>query len=132
MSADRPTGGGRIGFTKTSAPEERTRPSLSSEQRTTLIRKGNELFNNGDYETARRIFVTVGYTDGLIRLGDLYYKQNKPLAAFQMYRLAPDSAKTARMIERMALVLRTWLLEDEAREQRARDQQTKKERAHKQ
>ncbi len=127
MSADKPAGGRNNGFTKTSAPAEHKRPKLTSEQRTTLIRKGNELFNNGHYETAKRIFITVRYTDGLIRLGDLYYKQNKPLAAFQMYRLAPDSGKTARMIERMALVLRTWLLEDEAQ-----DQQAQKERAHKQ
>ncbi len=119
MSTDKRKGAGEAGFVKTGGPDTSGRPQLSREQRTTLIRKGNELFNNGEYEIARRIFVTVQYTDGLIRLGDLYYKQNKPLDAFQMYRLAPDSAKTDRMIERMALVLRTWLLEDQVQAQRA-------------
>lgn len=113
-------GTGAAGFVKTGEVGAGERPQLTTEQRTTLIRRGNELFNRGQYDTAKRIFVTVRYTDGLIRLGDLYYKQNRPLDAFQMYRLAPDSAKTNRMIERMALVLRTWLLEDQALEQRAK------------
>ncbi len=122
MSTQRQISNNNAGFVKTGVTTPADRPQLSSEQKTTLIRKGNELFNEGQVDTAKRIFITVGYTDGLIRLGDHYYTQNRPLEAFKMYRLAPDNGRSERMIERMALVLRTWLLEDQAQEQRARTQ----------
>lgn len=96
------------GFVKTS----RTAPgSLSSQQRTLLIRRGNELFNKGDIDQAKRIFLTAHYTDGMIRLGDHYMKQNLPLEAFRMYWLAPDRHKSDYLIERMAGVVRSWLKE---------------------
>ncbi len=122
MSTQRQISNSKAGFVKTGTDTPGERPQLSSEQKTTLIRKGNELFNKGQVDTAKRIFITVGYTDGLIRLGDHYYKQNRPLEAFKMYRLAPDNGRSERMIERMALVLRTWLLEDQAQEQRVKAQ----------
>ena len=86
-------------------------PPLTAQQRAVLVRKGNELFNGGKIEEAKRVFLTVGYTDGLIRLGDLYYKRNQPLEAFRMYWLAPDSRKKEMMVERMADIIRKWLRE---------------------
>jgi hypothetical protein len=97
------------GFVKVS---ENTRPSLTREQRTALIRKGNELFNAKRLEEARRIFLTARYGDGLIRLGDHYYKKNQPLEAFKMYWQASASDQTGKMIEQMAGVVRHWLEED--------------------
>lgn len=97
------------GFIKTGTSP---RPDLSGEQRTVLVRRGNELFNRGAFEEAKRIFVTVGYTDGLVRLGDHHLKRNEFLEAFRMYWLAPDRSKADRLIERMAAAVRTWL-EDE-------------------
>lgn len=96
------------GFVKTSTTG---RPDLSGEQRTALVRRGNELFNQGSFEDAKRIFVTVGYTDGLIRLGDHYLKRNEFLEAFRMYWLAPEHSKADRLIERMAGAVRIWLEE---------------------
>jgi hypothetical protein len=96
------------GFIKTRSPAP---PELSGEQRSALVRRGNELFNRGAVEDAKRIFVTVGYTDGLIRLGDHYMKRNEPLEAFRMYWLAPDKQKADYLIERMAGVVRNWLKE---------------------
>ena len=84
---------------------------LSRKQKTALIRKGNELFNQGKYELAKRIFITTGYSDGLLRLGDLYYKRQQMLEAFRMYCLAPSKGKVDTMIESMAYIIKNWLSE---------------------
>lgn len=94
------------GFLKTGSI---VRPKLSGEQRTALIRKGNELFNNGDFEKAKRVFITAGYADGLSRMGDYYYEKNQPLEALKMYITAPAPDKKEKLIERMALTVRFWL-----------------------
>jgi hypothetical protein len=98
------------GFIKTGSD---ARPQMSGQQRSLLIRKGNEFFNNGKIAEAKRIFLTTHYTDGIIRLGDYYKKQNKPLEAFRMYWLAPERHKSEYMIEQMAGVVREWLRQDE-------------------
>ncbi|MFW5783670.1 MAG: hypothetical protein ACOCY8_04045 [Spirochaetota bacterium] len=98
------------GFVKTSRTAG---PRLSAGQRTALVRKGNELFNAGQIEQAKRIFLTAHYTDGLVRIGDYYMKKNRPLDAFRMYWIAPDSHKSEHLIERMAGVIRGWLRESE-------------------
>ncbi|HUZ17211.1 MAG TPA: hypothetical protein VMV68_02415 [Spirochaetia bacterium] len=87
--------------------------SLTSAQKTALIRKGNEFFNAGDIERAKRIFLTTGYSDGLMRLGDHYFKSSDPLEAFRMYWLAPALDKKEMMVERMAAIVHRWLKEDE-------------------
>jgi hypothetical protein len=87
--------------------------ALSSQQRAVLVRKGNELFNRGEIEAARRVFLTTGYTDGLVRVGDHYLQRSQPLEAFRMYWLAPEGSKSDRMIEKMAAVLRAWLKESD-------------------
>ena len=95
------------GFLKSAA-----QPTLiSGQQRAVLIRKGNELFNKGEVEAARRVFLTTGYTDGLVRVGDHYMQRSRPLEAFRMYWLAPERSKSDRMIEKMAAVVRIWLKE---------------------
>ena len=43
---------------------------LSSEQKAVLNRKANVMFNSGNIEDARRIYITTGYSDGLTRVGD--------------------------------------------------------------
>ena len=83
--------------------------SLTPERKVKLLRKGNQLFNEGDVETAGKIFVTIGYTDGMIRVGDYYYNQNRPLEALQMYKAAPAPQKVEFLITRMAQVIRSWL-----------------------
>lgn len=94
------------GFLKTSREPE---PPLSREQKTALIRRGNELFNKGDIEKAKRIFLTTHYTDGIIRIGDHYFQKKQVFEAFRMYKLAPAPDKTENMIEKMAAVLQYWL-----------------------
>lgn len=89
------------------------RPNITAQQRSALIRKANELFNQGKVGDAKRIFLTVGYSDGLIRVGDYHMKRNEPLEAFRMYWLAPDRNKTEAMIEKMARIVQVWLRQDQ-------------------
>lgn len=86
---------------------------IPGSQRSALIRRGNELFNAGDYTTARRIFLTVRYSDGLIRLGNHFMKVGDTLEAFRMFWIAGDSRRVAEMAEQMAMVVRKWLHDDE-------------------
>jgi hypothetical protein len=88
-------------------------PPLTVQQKTVLIRKGNELFNKGDFEKAKKIFLTTGYTDGIIRMGDYYIRKKNVLEAFRMYKLAPAPDKVENLIMQMAGVLQHWLKEEE-------------------
>lgn len=88
-------------------------PELDRAQRSALIRKGNEFYNNKQFLPAKRIFMTTRYSDGLIRLGDYYQKQKQPLEAFRMYWLAGESRRKGEMVEKMAAVVRHWLEDTE-------------------
>ena len=96
------------GFLKIS--EGKTAP-LAREKRAALIRKGNELFNKGEYGLAQRIFITTKYSDGLIRLGDAYVKGGRPLEALRLYYFAPAPDKREAIVEKIALVMKQWLAE---------------------
>ena len=85
------------------------RIALSSSQRVALIRKGNELFNDGMINQAKKVFITTGYSDGLIRIGDYYLKQQDPLEALRMYWMAPAPDRVDRIIENTAGILRKWM-----------------------
>ena len=84
---------------------------LAREKRVALIRKGNELFNRGEFSLAQKIFITTRYTDGLIRMGDHCVKGGKPLEALRLYWLAPAPDKTAAIVEKIAQVMKQWLAE---------------------
>jgi hypothetical protein len=86
-------------------------PDLSEDKRIALIRKGNELFNDGRFDLAKKVFLTAGYKDGLIRLGDRYSEEKQPLEAFRMYWLAKHTAKTDNLVEKMSWIVRQWLQE---------------------
>ena len=88
-----------------------TGPQLTGAQRSALVRRGNELFNAGKIDEAKRLFITTRYSDGLIRMGNHYLKENNHLEAFRMYWLAPEKRKADYLIERMAGVVRGWLEE---------------------
>jgi hypothetical protein len=63
--------------------------ALTESQKSELIRRGNELFNQGRFFEAGRVYNTVGYKTGLIRLGDLFYfEKEMPLVAYGFYRNA--------------------------------------------
>lgn len=98
------------GFLKVKAEDG---SSLSSQDRAALIRKGNELFNTSRLAAAKRIFMTVRYADGLIRLGNYHMDEGDPLEAFRMFWLAGDRRRIEEMSEQMAWVIRKWLREDQ-------------------
>ena len=91
-----------------------TSPSpVDGSQKAALNRKGNQKFNDGDIEGARRIFMTTGYSDGLSRVGDYYKSNNRPLEALRMYWIAPDRNKSQLLIERLAILLQSMIQTDD-------------------
>ncbi|GAB1457639.1 MAG: hypothetical protein RBT62_01785 [Spirochaetia bacterium] len=86
---------------------------LSSEQKVQLNRRGNVLFNNGDVESARRIFQTTGYSDGLMRVGESYLGTGRPIDALKMFKLSHDTVRSAALIEKAAFAVREMLNEKE-------------------
>ncbi|MDR0550888.1 MAG: hypothetical protein LBG72_02585 [Spirochaetaceae bacterium] len=97
-------------FIKTTA-----RPACEGALKVTLNRKANVLYNEGDIEGARRIFVTTGYTDGLTRIGDHYKAQGRLLDALQMYQMAPNPKRITELSVEFALMLK-GLLKEEAKD----------------
>ena len=109
MSAEEFRRGPVDGFIKSTGS---SRPALSGEQKALLIRKGNDLFNKGQYELAERIYVATGYSDGMVRVGDIHFKRQRYREAMRLYQLAPDAGRVHKLAKRMALVVRQWLIED--------------------
>ncbi|MBI9102111.1 MAG: hypothetical protein JEY99_06835 [Spirochaetales bacterium] len=93
------------GFIKVSDPRVH---SLTGQQRIALIRKGNELFNQGNLEQAKKIFLTTGYSDGIIRIADKCLSSD-PLEALRLYKIAPAEEKAERLMEKIASVVRKWI-----------------------
>jgi hypothetical protein len=88
-------------------------PTITSSQKVALNRRGNVLFNEGDVEGARRIFEVTGYSDGLSRVGDHYKSKNRLLDALRMYWIAPDRSKCEPLLEKLAVIMRNMIREDE-------------------
>lgn len=97
------------GFIKTT---EQPLTGLTSEQKVILNRKGNVLFNNGDYDAAERIFIATGYSDGLTRIGDIYAEKKQSLKALKLYQLAHNKKKSAPLIEKLAGLISVLIQED--------------------
>jgi hypothetical protein len=85
---------------------------FDSAKRAKLIRKGNELFLSGDIETAKKIFITVDYKDGLVRLGDHYLKINDIYKSAEMYFMSENKSKIDTFCKKCALVIEKFLKED--------------------
>jgi len=94
-------------FVKTTVPS-----SVEGSEKAALNRKGNMLFNSGDIEGARRIFMTTGYSDGLSRVGDYYKSQNRLVEALRMYWIAPDRNKSEPLIEQVSFLIKQLMEED--------------------
>jgi hypothetical protein len=99
---------GQEAFIKTVRPL-----NIESSQKAALNRKGNMLFNSGDIEGARRIFITTGYSDGLVRVGDYYKSQGRDLDALRMYWIAPDKKKCEPILEKVSSLIRTLINEED-------------------
>jgi hypothetical protein len=84
---------------------------LDAQQKVQLNRKGNMLLNQGDVESARRIFITTGYSDGLLRIGDYYRSKGRVIDALRMYWIAPDKKKSAELIMELSFMVRNLINE---------------------
>jgi len=93
-------------FVRTTVPSP-----VEGSDKAALNRKGNMLFNSGDVEGARRIFMTTGYSDGLSRVGDYYKSQNRLVEALRMYWIAPDRNKCEPLILQLSGIIKQ-LMED--------------------
>jgi hypothetical protein len=89
--------------------KQTVKPSIPDAQKAALNRKGNVLFNSGDIEGAKRVFLTTGYSDGLVRIGDYYKSQGRDLDALRMYWMAPDRRKAEAIIEKLSSLIRSLL-----------------------
>lgn len=85
--------------------------SLTSEQKAVLNRKGNVLFNEGQIDSAKRLFITTGYSDGLTRVGDAELNKNNELQALRLYWLAHNKRKSEPIIEKIAKLISLLLNE---------------------
>ena len=86
---------------------------LTPKERIILIRKGNEFFNKGEIEKAAKIYVTTAYKDGLIRIGDHYwFEQKNPLKALHFYIEAQYEKRIREITERIAAIVKKWMRED--------------------
>jgi hypothetical protein len=99
---------GEAVFIKTAA-----RPAMDSAQKAALNRRGNVLYNQGDIEGARRVFLTTGYSDGLVRVGDYYKSKGRFLDALRMYWMAPDKKKSEEIIVELSGLIRKLIREGE-------------------
>ena len=88
------------------------RPAIDGSRKAALNRKGNVLYNSGDIEGARRIFITTGYSDGLSRIGDYYKSQNRLIEALQMYWIAPDRNKSEPLLAQLASIIHNLIKEE--------------------
>lgn len=82
---------------------------LTSEQKAIINRKANVMFNNGNIEDARRIFITTGYSDGLTRVGDFYMNKKQSLKALKSYVLAHNNRDAQPIYEDIAKIISTLL-----------------------
>ena len=88
--------------------------NTDSATRAQLVRKGNEFFNAGKYHSAEKIFVTIDYKDGLVRLGDYFFKQKDLYNACRMYFMTDDQSKIDAFCDKAVNVIQRWLSEDES------------------
>lgn len=82
---------------------------VSQENRVLLIRKGNELLNDSKVEEAKKIFISIKYSDGLVRLGDFYYKKNDFMEAARMYIISGNRDKIDSISKEISAVIKKWI-----------------------
>ncbi len=76
---------------------------MKEKERIALIRKANELFNNGNIKEAQQIYLETNYIDGLIRVGDYYYSKRQPLFALPFFKKAGCKEKVEEIEYRMIM-----------------------------
>ncbi|MCL2154488.1 MAG: hypothetical protein FWH53_02365 [Leptospirales bacterium] len=79
---------------------------MDHEEKVMLARKGNEAFNNGKINEAIKYFVKAGYRDGIMRVADYYYYDNRqPLVALKFYKMINRKDRIDEIFARMMFAL---------------------------
>jgi len=86
--------------------------NVESSRKAALNRRGNVLFNQGNVEEARRIFITTGYSDGLSRVGDFYKSKGRLVDALRMYWAGNDKKKSAELCMELSIFIKGLIKED--------------------
>jgi hypothetical protein len=88
--------------------------SLDPKQKAALIRKGNELFNQGRLKEAITIFIQTNYKDGLARIGDHFlYQRKEPVNALSFYKRAGYQKGVDLLIRNIVKTIRTFMEADQ-------------------
>ena len=82
---------------------------LQSEEKVLLTRKANQLFSCGEFATAQKIYLTVGYDAGLRKLAEHYMQKRNFLQAYLLFQAANEHNKETALRERFVAVLKKWL-----------------------
>lgn len=86
---------------------------MDSSERAMLIRRGNELFNNGDTKNALKIYIATSYKDGIARVASHFErKNNDPVSALKLYKKAGMQGNVEKIAYSMAQTIRKLLEED--------------------
>jgi hypothetical protein len=86
---------------------------MDDSDRAGLIRRGNELFNSGDFKNALKIYLATDYKDGIIRVADhLYFDEKKQVAAIKLYKRAGHQKVIEDFAQKAAAVVHMLLAED--------------------
>ncbi|MCK4906008.1 MAG: hypothetical protein KAS64_00575 [Spirochaetes bacterium] len=88
--------------------------SITGKDRVWMIRKGNEYYNSGQIEKAKKLFLATNYKDGIIRVADYYYFEvNKPVLGLILYRHAGCKNRVEEIYERIVMVIRLLMKKDD-------------------
>ncbi len=86
---------------------------MKQSDRTNLIREGNKQFNEGNYVVAQKYFMQANYQDGLLRIADhYYYDERKPLNALPLYIKCGSKQRIDEIYKRMAFALGKLISQD--------------------
>ena len=82
---------------------------LQSEEKVLLTRKANQLFGRGEFATAQKIYLAVGYSAGLRKLAEHYMQKRDFVRAYLLFQAANDQKGEIALRERFVAVLKKWL-----------------------
>lgn len=85
---------------------------MDPQKRTVVIRKANQYLNDGDYENAELLFLATKYQDGLIKLADRHYKEQRIGRAYKLYKAANQQEMTEKLLDLMTGAVQELLAQD--------------------
>lgn len=85
---------------------------MDAQKRTVVIRKANSLINDGDYENAELLCLASKYQDGLIKLADRHFKEQRLVRAYKLYKAAKQPDMIEKLLDMMAFSVQELLNAD--------------------